>query len=324
MVKKIELSNSGYALVDDEDFEFLNQWVWRQEYGYVVRTTTLGVKHGNKKKKIRMHRQIMDFPEGKEVDHINRIRHDNRKENLRVCTHAENSKNLVKNKNLTTTSKYKGVSVKTGRNNWTVRIGVDGDVLQVGSFSNEEAAANAYNYYMKTLHGEYGNLNEVDVLMEKEEWEKHRVEKKRALIKSKYIGVSWNKRKEKWRAYIKHNYKEVHLGYFEDELEAAKVRDTYVIMNNLNHKLNNVLEDKDMKLIKFEKANCVPCQMVQNYLDDKGVEVEKVNPFDNPDKAVEYNISSVPVTILLDDNGNEVVRSNGFKPDELENLISQL
>lgn len=78
-----------------------------------------------------------------------------------------------------------------------------------------------------------------------------------------------------------------------------------------------------MKVIKFEKQNCVPCTMVQNFLDDKGIEVEKVNPFDNPDEAIKYQIGSVPVVILLDGD-TEVKRSIGYKPDELEEIVSQL
>lgn len=77
------------------------------------------------------------------------------------------------------------------------------------------------------------------------------------------------------------------------------------------------------KLIKFENNGCVPCQMVQNYLDDKGIEVEKINPFENPDAAIKYGIGSVPVTILLN-HENEVSRSNGFNPEELDRLIEQL
>lgn len=78
------------------------------------------------------------------------------------------------------------------------------------------------------------------------------------------------------------------------------------------------------RIIKFEKDGCVPCQMVQNILNDKRVEVEKVNPFDSPELAVKYNVSSVPITILVDSNGNEVQRSIGFNPSELEELLSKL
>ncbi len=78
------------------------------------------------------------------------------------------------------------------------------------------------------------------------------------------------------------------------------------------------------KIIKFEKDGCVPCQMVQNLLDEKGIEVEKINAFERPELSAQFDISSVPTTILLDDNGNEIQRSIGFKPDELEEIISKL
>lgn len=41
------------------------------------------------------------------------------------------------------------------------------------------------------------------------------------LSTSGYKGVSWNKRIGKWSAYIRANYKKIHLGYFEDKIEAA-------------------------------------------------------------------------------------------------------
>jgi thioredoxin 1 len=78
------------------------------------------------------------------------------------------------------------------------------------------------------------------------------------------------------------------------------------------------------KLIKFEKENCPACTMVENVLNEQGVVAEKVNPFENPKLAVKFEISSVPVTILIDEEGNEIQRSRGFNPDELQELISKL
>jgi thioredoxin 1 len=78
------------------------------------------------------------------------------------------------------------------------------------------------------------------------------------------------------------------------------------------------------KLIKFEKENCPACTMVENFLSDQNVKAEKINPFDNPKLAAQFMISSVPVTILLDDEGNEIQRSRGFNPAELESIIAKL
>ena len=50
--------------------------------------------------------------------------------------------------------------------------------------------------------------------------ENSRNTKKRQGLTSKYKGVYWYKRYEKWKASINNNDKSIHLGYFEDEYEA--------------------------------------------------------------------------------------------------------
>jgi len=42
---------------------------------------------------------------------------------------------------------------------------------------------------------------------------------------SKYKGVSWVKRENKWQALIRYKGKRIFLGYFDDEIEAAKAYD---------------------------------------------------------------------------------------------------
>ena len=78
-----------------------------------------------------------------------------------------------------------------------------------------------------------------------------------------------------------------------------------------------------MKIIKFEKEDCNPCAMVSELLDKNGVEYEKVNPFNNPEMAVQFKVRSVPTTILMDDN-TEPKRIVGFKPDELNELLGMM
>lgn len=78
------------------------------------------------------------------------------------------------------------------------------------------------------------------------------------------------------------------------------------------------------KLIKFEKTGCNPCTMVQNFLDANDVKVEKIDVFANPQLAGKFDIGTVPTVILVDDNEVEIERSIGYKPNELESLISQL
>ena len=51
--------------------------------------------------------------------------------------------------------------------------------------------------------------------------------KKKTPSSSKYKGVTFNKRKNKWQAKTTINYKTIHLGYYSDEVEAAKAYDNF-------------------------------------------------------------------------------------------------
>lgn len=83
----------------------------------------------------------------------------------------------------------------------------------------------------------------------------------------------------------------------------------------------NTLNSKTMKkVIKFAKQNCIPCQEVSRYLDNKNVKYETINPFDNPEYAVKYNVKSVPTVVVIE-NDIIVSRSVGFKPSELDAIL---
>lgn len=81
-----------------------------------------------------------------------------------------------------------------------------------------------------------------------------------------------------------------------------------------------------MKLIKISQKTCVPCQILSNYLNDKNVEYEEIDLEDDRSIIKKYDITSVPVLVLLD--GEEVIDSvTGFNPantSEVDSLISKL
>lgn len=63
---------------------------------------------------------------------------------------------------------------------------------------------------------------------------------KRSNVTSTYRGVCWYKRYNKWEATITINYKCIHLGKFDNEIDAAKAYNDYVITHNLNRPLNKI------------------------------------------------------------------------------------
>lgn len=77
------------------------------------------------------------------------------------------------------------------------------------------------------------------------------------------------------------------------------------------------------KIIKFEKKDCNPCQMVSAWLDTREIEYERIDAFDNPMAAAEMKVRSVPTVILVED-GKEIKRSTGFKPEELGELVKEI
>ncbi|QOJ79886.1 thioredoxin family protein [Bacillus subtilis] len=79
-----------------------------------------------------------------------------------------------------------------------------------------------------------------------------------------------------------------------------------------------------MRLIKLEQPNCNPCKTVSNYLDQAEIQFETVDVTQEPEVAARFGVMGVPATILLNDQGEEVNRSVGFKPNELDELLKEL
>ncbi|MFT4071596.1 MAG: thioredoxin family protein [Dysgonamonadaceae bacterium] len=74
------------------------------------------------------------------------------------------------------------------------------------------------------------------------------------------------------------------------------------------------------RIIKFEKEDCRPCVLVNEFLSGKKISYEIVNPFDEPETAIKYKIRSVPTTLLLE-NEEVIMRVNGYQPEELRDMI---
>ncbi len=155
-MKNILLSKGKIAIIDEKDFKVVNKSKWcLSSTGYAITHIKGSGKNG---KNMFMHRLIMGFPLGMVVDHINGNVLDNRRENLRICSHRENIRNQ-KIQNIVKTSVYKGVHWRKDIRKWSAKIQVNGKQLVIGIFKEEQHAAMAYDIWAKENFGEFAKLN---------------------------------------------------------------------------------------------------------------------------------------------------------------------
>jgi hypothetical protein len=157
-------------LIDCEDYEKFCYLRWCDRYikwqvrwnrtsqnYYVIHAFTHKLPSGSSQCTIvQLGRVIMGLGRGdpRRVDHINGDPLDNRKVNLRICTHAENMHNQRLPKN--NTSGLKGAS--WDGKHWVAQIGFGGKVRKLGKFSTPEEAHAAYCKAAVELHGEFANF----------------------------------------------------------------------------------------------------------------------------------------------------------------------
>lgn len=146
-------------LIDDEDFDFVNSL----RFG-LVKQGLSKLRVYSQSEKNYLHRLLMKCPKNMSVDHINGNPLDNRKNNLRICTLYENTRNTNK-KGQNNTSIYKGVcldswAVKTNlKKKWIARIKIDYKSYNLGRYLTEKEAAIAYNNKALAVWGEYAKFN---------------------------------------------------------------------------------------------------------------------------------------------------------------------
>jgi len=151
MCKELPLSNGQTTLIDDCDYERLSQYKWMlNTSGYVYRE----YRENGKRKRIRMHKDILGEQDGKVIDHINLDKLDNRRDNLRFCTAEQNNQNV---KPRGGSSPYKGVYQGNGK--WRTDIKKNRSTWHLGTYEQEIDASAAYNLGAIEIYGEFGRLN---------------------------------------------------------------------------------------------------------------------------------------------------------------------
>lgn len=161
-MKIIEINSRkhGYfeVLVDDEDYEYLNQFKWRI---LICGTKTKSIYvqseivKSNKKKTVTMHKFLLGDKLGYFIDHIDHNGLNNQKYNLRFSTRSQNGAN----RRPSGFSKYLGVHFDKYRNTWRASITFNKKTYKLGRFETEIEAAIAYDKKAREFHGQFANLN---------------------------------------------------------------------------------------------------------------------------------------------------------------------
>ncbi|MCK5611537.1 HNH endonuclease [Candidatus Pacearchaeota archaeon] len=160
-MKKIDISTKTYpnkfALVDDEDYDWLMQWKWHAAKSNKAHNTFYAVWE-SKDGAVSMHRRILGKAvKGLKSDHRDRNGLNNQRYNLRICTHAENMRNRriqCNNK-----SGYKGVSWNRREKKWLAQIKFNGKTIYLGRYFCLIKAAEAYDAAAEKYYGEFARLN---------------------------------------------------------------------------------------------------------------------------------------------------------------------
>lgn len=150
---RIPLTQGKFAIVDKQDFELVNQYKWHLfGKGYAARDE----KINGKKKKVSMHRLILQPPKGMETDHINQNILDNRRKNLRICTHQQNCSNHKGYKKIKGVGKIKDRFLKKP---YYASIMVFYKRIHLGYFATRKKAGRAYDKAAIKYFGDFARLN---------------------------------------------------------------------------------------------------------------------------------------------------------------------
>lgn len=145
----------AWAKTSLEDFARISRHRWHFGSGdkYVVRM----VRGGNGKSgqyAYGLHREVMGLRYGdkREVDHRNRQPLDNTRENLRICTRAENAQNLNPRGLPGSSSEHRGVSYWKARRKWIAQVVLNHRRHHLGYFDTEaEAVAAVEAFYAQHM-----------------------------------------------------------------------------------------------------------------------------------------------------------------------------
>lgn len=161
-MKYIKLTQGKQTEVDDDLYDWLNQWKWYYKKqpdgngGYACRT--LNARIGNRNKTLRMHNMILPPSPGYLTDHEDTNKLNNQRSNLRYCNRAENTRNGPARVN--NTSGHKGIYWHKRDKAWRVQLTVDYKKIFIGNYQNIEEAVRSRDTAYSKHHGKFANTSD--------------------------------------------------------------------------------------------------------------------------------------------------------------------
>jgi len=155
-VCRVFFKDGSYFLIDATDFELVSKYSWfKGKRGYPTMHTSRKSPEGYKTRPL--HRYLIKIPDKADIDHINGDKLDNRRSNLRACTHQQNMFNQKKRS--TNSSGYIGVSLFKATGMFEAYIHHSGKKIYLGLYHTAEEAAYIRDKEAKKLFGKYARLN---------------------------------------------------------------------------------------------------------------------------------------------------------------------
>jgi hypothetical protein len=157
-VKTLPLTKGFTTVVDDADYDRVACFKWTalittkgKVYAYRRGTRAEG------QPVIYLHRFIIDASNDVEIDHRDSDGLNNCRNNLRVCSHIQNTRNSRRRSD--NTSGFKGVHYDTNRKRWIAQVQINGRRSHIGAYRTREEAARAYDLAAVKYFGEFARLN---------------------------------------------------------------------------------------------------------------------------------------------------------------------
>jgi hypothetical protein len=156
-MKLIPLTQGQFAIIDNDDFERVNQFKWYANKAPNTFYANRQVQINRKRQTIHLHRFILNLDTKFLVDHVDGNGLNNQKSNLRTCTNQENSRNKRLSKK--GTSSFKGVHYDKKYDKFEAQIKINYNSNFIGYNTDELICAKFYDAVARFYFKEFAKCN---------------------------------------------------------------------------------------------------------------------------------------------------------------------